>query len=75
MCAAREVDPAQQRAHVHAGAAENLGDELVQHVLQRRELLREAENLGAATGFALILEALPDAPVESCHELVEFVAE
>ena len=48
--AAREVHAAQQRARVDAAAAEHVVDELAEHVLQRRELLREAED--AARGGA-----------------------
>src|SRR5439155_918266 len=73
--AARQVHAAQQCASVHAGTAEHLRDELVEHVLQRRELLREAEDPGAPPRLALILQAPPHALVEPRDEQIELIPE
>src|SRR5262249_58659446 len=72
---AREVHPAQQRARIHARTREHLGDELIQHLLQGRDLLRKAEDLRAPARFRLLLEALPHALIQAADELIDLAGE
>ncbi len=73
--AAREVHAAQQDLLVESGRGEDVGDEPVEQIAQRRHLLREREDPGPAADVAILIEPREDALVQPEHERIEFRGE
>src|SRR6185312_9940013 len=73
--AAGEIDAAQQRAPFVAVRHEDLAEELLQQLLERGELRREAIDQRALVEIGLLLDARQLAVVDALHQRVETGAE